>query len=352
VTDADRHQLLISLGLLVGWYLAARGLSYLIGWQLKRAARAMRQLDERLMSALRRPVTYALFLMGAWTTIHRLELPLRALERLDQALFVLGSLMIAVALIRAYDILIGWFSAEAQRTGNGAAAEVGPLLSKLGKLAIALLATIAVLQELGVNVQSLVVSLGIGSLAVGLAAQDTLANMFAGFTLLLDRPFKVGDRIQLATGELGDVETIGIRATRLRTSDETTLIVPNSALTKDRLVNFSQPSRRLTLRIDVAVAFGTDLEQARQVLAEAALAVARLDPDQPPVVVITRFAEHAVQLRLVCWVRDYTEQALAVSEVHEQVYRRLAQAGIEIPFPVHRIIHSGAAPPPVREGVA
>ncbi len=68
--------------------------------------------------------------------------------------------------------------------------------------------------------KSLVVSLGVGSLAVGLAAQDTLANMFAGFTLMLDRPFLIGDRIQLASGEVGDVEAIGIRATRIRTPDD------------------------------------------------------------------------------------------------------------------------------------
>ena len=74
------------------------------------------------------------------------------------------------------------------------------------------------------------VSLGVGSLAVGLAAQDTLANMFAGFTLMLDRPFRVGDRIQLASGEVGDVEAIGMRATRIKTSDETILVVPNSLL--------------------------------------------------------------------------------------------------------------------------
>src|SRR6185295_9657089 len=96
------------------------------------------------------------------------------------------------------------------------AREFTPLFSKVGRVFIALVALTMLLQHFGVNVASLVVSLGVGSLAVGLAAQDTLANMFAGFTILLDQPFRVGDRIQLATGEIGDVQSIGMRSTVMK----------------------------------------------------------------------------------------------------------------------------------------
>ena len=139
----------------------------------------------------------------------------------------------------------------------------------MGKVFIALVAVTVLLQHFGVNVASLVVSLGVGSLAIGLAAQDTLANMFGGFTLMLDRPFRVGDRIQLATGEVGDVEAIGMRATRIRTTDEMLLVVPNSALVKDRVVNYNLPSRALTTNVEVDVAYGSPLDAARSLLAEA-----------------------------------------------------------------------------------
>ena len=107
--------------------------------------------------------------------------------------------------------------------------------------------------------------------AAYLGAQDTLASMFAGFTILLDQPFRVGDRIQLATGETGDVQSIGMRATSIKTGDDTILIVPNSILVKERLVNQSRPTRHLATRVDVGVAFGSDLGKVKEVLRAAAL---------------------------------------------------------------------------------
>jgi MscS family membrane protein len=187
-------------------------------------------------------------------------------------------------------------------------------------------------------VASLVVSLGVGSLAIGLAAQDTLSNMFAGFTLMADRPFRVGDRIRLATGETGDVQEIGMRATLIQTLDETLLVVPNSLLVKDRVVNLSRPSRGLTTRVEIGVAYGSDLSLVRGLLAEAALASEHADRERAPEVLVTRFTDFAVTVMLVFWVRDYTKQGLAVSQVYEEIERRFRERGVEIPLPVRRLI--------------
>jgi small-conductance mechanosensitive channel len=193
------------------------------------------------------------------------------------------------------------------------------------------------LQHFGVNVASLVVSLGVGSLAVGLAAQDTLSNMFAGFAILIDRPFRVGDRIQLATGEMGDVQSIGIRSTVMKTPEETVVVVPNSLLVKERLVNLSRPTRHLVTRVEVAVVFGSDLRKVRQVLTDAVRTSARVDPDREVVVLITRLHESAVNFVVMFWARDYAEQGLARTEVYEAVHDGLTAAGIEVPRPT-RII--------------
>jgi MscS family membrane protein len=343
---------LISIAIVAGSYLAARTLSYLFGKVFSRlAARTASSLDDRLVSALKRPVTYALFLVGAYVAVHRLPLEPRWIHRLDRGLFVGGALLLTLGLSRAYGILLDWYTTESKRAAGGTlAAEFGPLFSKIGKVFITVIAAITVLQHFGVNVASLVVSLGVGSLAVGLAAQDTLSNMFAGFTLMLDRPFRVGDRIQLATGEVGDVETIGMRATRIRTPDDTLLVVPNSLLIKERLVNLSQPSRLITTKVDVAVAYGSDLEQVKRLLTEAALASSRVLPERPPSVLVNRLGEYAISLQVVFWARDYLEQGQARSEVQEEIYRRLKQAGIEIPLPTSRVLHQG--PDPVQEEVS
>lgn len=320
--------------ILLGSIVAARLLSVLFARGLRRAAlKTPSTLDDHLVTALQGPVASAIFLAGAYVALHRLPLGAAWLARLDAVLFVLGVLLLAVALVRSYGILLDWYGRESRAASTSLAVEFGPLFSKVGKAFIGLLAAITVLQHLGVNVASLVVSLGVGSLAVGLAAQDTLSNMFAGFTLMVDRPFRVGDRIQLASGESGDVETIGVRATLIRTADETLLIVPNSLLVKERLVNLSRPTRRLVARVEVGVGYETDLGRARRILSEAALASSYVDPEREPVVHITRFADYSITLALTFWVKDYQDLPLARTDVHEHVHRRLREAGIEMPSP-------------------
>jgi small-conductance mechanosensitive channel len=276
-----------------------------------------------------------------------LPLPPKVDVWLSRLLFAVSVTAATVTFVRAWRLVLFWWSRD-PKDGHERewARDFGPLLTKVGAVLIGLLGLITVLENVGVDVNSLVVSLGVGSLAVGLAAQDTLANMFAGFTLMLDRPFRIGDRIQLASGEVGDVETIGIRATRVKTLDETLLIVPNSVLTKEKVLNLSRPTRALTTRVEVGVAYGSDPDVVKRILRESALGSARIDPEREPVVVLQRFGDFSLNYQLVFWVKDYIEQGLCRSEVQEEIYRRLSEAGIEIPFPVRRVIQE------VRDGTA
>jgi small-conductance mechanosensitive channel len=336
--------LLISAAILVAAWLGARVASFLVGRAVERVTRRTpTTLDDRLQPALRGPFQWALFLGGGYVAIHRLEIQDRWSERLDHLLFALAILVVTFAAVRAWSILIAWYASESTAGAESPLArEFSPLLSKLGKVVILLLAGITALEHFGVNVNSLVVSLGVGSLAVGLAARDTLANLFAGFTLMLDRPFKLGDRIQLASGETGDVVAIGIRATRIRTTDDTILVIPNNVLVNERVVNQSQPGRHLTVRTEVSVAYGSDVGRVKQILTEAALAPEQVDRERGASVVLLRFAESAIVFRVVFFARDYTEAGLALSAVHEEIVRRFAEAGIAIPFPVRRVIQESA----------
>ncbi len=338
------RELLASLAILAGSYAGARALSYLVGRLLERATRrTATDLDDRLLRAAKRPITYLLFLVGARWALVRLDVSASLAARLETGFYVTGLFIMALALMRAWGLLLAWY-AHPPHVAEGLAVEFGPLVSKLGKVFIFLVAAIAIMNRLGINAASLVVSLGVGSLAVGLAAQDTLANMFAGFTLLLDRPFRIGDHIRLASGESGDVQTIGMRATRIKTGDDTILVVPNSVLVKERLVNLSKPSRNLTARVEVGVAYGTDLALAKRVLTEAVLAAPYVEAERAPVTLVTRFGEFAIHMAVVFWAKDYAQLGLAVSAAYEEIDRRFRENAIEIPFPTRTIIHEGAPP--------
>jgi small-conductance mechanosensitive channel len=338
--DPVVRELAVSGAILAGSYLAARLLSALLGRVLGRAAaRTRTTFDDRLVVALKRPVTYLIFLVGVSAAVARSPLPPAWEARLGQVLFALAVLLVSLTLLRAYEIFLDWYATESAAARESVLArEFSPLLGKVGRLAIVLVALITVLQRFHVDVNSLVVSLGVGSLALGLAAQDTLSNLFAGFALMLDRPFRIGDRIRLSTGELGDVTSIGMRATRMKTTDESLLVIPNSVLVKERVFNLSQPTRALTTKAQVAVARGSDLDVVKRLLAEGAAASPRVDDARAPSVLVTRLGEYFVELEVTFWVRDFVEQGQALSDVYEQAYRRLAGAGIEIPLPVRRVL--------------
>ncbi len=338
----------ISVAVLLGSYLAARVVTFLVARAVERIARRTQTtLDDHLAGSLTRPLTWALFLVGAYAAAHRLTLPESTLRWIDSVLFVGGVTLLALALLQTFGLLLHWYVSQPRLAASSAiATEFGPLISKVGKVFIAVVAVTVLLQHFGVNVQSLVVSLGVGSLAIGLAAQDTLANMFGGFTLMLDRPFRVGDRIQLATGEVGDVEAIGMRATRIRTTDEMLLVVPNSALVKDRVINYNLPSRALTTRVEVDVAYGSDLRAALALLTDVARTVPAVDQDREPSGVVKAFGDGSVVLALTFWVRDYVDQGAARSAVLTGIHDRLRAAGIERPLPARRVVGETAAETP------
>jgi len=173
--DPRVRETLVSLAILLGSYLAARLVSFLFAQVLTRAARrTASSLDDRLIAALERPLTYSLFLVGAWAAVHRLPVHPRWVDRSDGVLFLLAAGLVTLAVARAYGIFLSWYTTESRHPrAEGLAKEFGPLFGKVGKVFIAVIGAITILQHFGVDVASLVVSLGVGSLAVGLAAQYT-----------------------------------------------------------------------------------------------------------------------------------------------------------------------------------
>jgi small-conductance mechanosensitive channel len=155
---------------------------------------------------------------------------------------------------------------------------------------------------------------------------------------MLDRPFRIGERIRLASGEVGDVVGIGLRATRIRTVDDNILVVPNAVIVKERVVNQSRPTREMTTRLEVPVAYGSDLARVKAILGEAALASPLVNPDRAPAVVVTRLGDGAIHLQVVFWVLDFAQQAAAASAVNERILELFSAEGVEIPLPARRVV--------------
>jgi small conductance mechanosensitive channel len=194
---------------------------------------------------------------------------------------------------------------------------------------------IAAIGKLGVATASFVAVLGAAGLAVGLALQGSLSNFAAGVLLIIFKPFKIGDFIE-AGGTMGGVEEIGIFTTEMKTPDNKKVIVPNSKITGDNIVNYNVKGTR---RIDIVagVSYSSDLDKVRKVLEEILSEEERFLQDPAATIGVLELADSSVNFAFRPWVKaeDYWDVFFATQE---KIKKRFDAEGIEIPFP-QRDVH-------------
>ena len=217
------------------------------------------------------------------------------------------------------------------------------LVQNVVRLLLLILGTALILQNLGINVTTLVTALGISGLAVALALQDTLGNLFAGMQIIMSRQIRPGDYVALSTGEEGAVTDIQARNTTIRTFPERNrVLVPNSILASTVVTNYSLPHRRLFITLPIGVAYDSDLEKVEAVTVDVARTVlSEVEgglTDEEPFVRFEEFSDFSINFLLRVPVRTFTDQFLVRHELVKRIHKRYGAEGIEIPFPI-RTVH-------------
>jgi small-conductance mechanosensitive channel len=207
----------------------------------------------------------------------------------------------------------------------------------------AILAIIIILENLGISLTAVWTTLGVGSIAVALALQETLSNLFAGFYLLADRPVSPGDYIKLDSGQEGYVVRIGWRSTTMRTQSNNIVFVPNSTMAKAVIINYSLPELRVSVSIPVHVSYGSDPSLVEKVLldvsreaAQEGLAGLLLNPP-PSVCLNPGFGDSSLDFSLNLNVQRFEDQIPVQSELRKRILARFAKEGIAIPFPTRTV---------------
>jgi small-conductance mechanosensitive channel len=301
-------------------------------WAARRADREASGLSERGLNQLgrvRRDTVALCVFIGANLAIQIAPLPQRLDELLAGITYVLGALVCARLVIHGAALLLTTSVAHVGgQERSRLEREYVPLAQKVITLAVALIAAVVVAKHFGKDVSSLVAALGVGSLAIGLAAQQTLGNMFAGFVLLVDRPFRPGDRIKLATGEVGEVRDIGVRSTSILMLDGNRLVVPNTELANSRVVNIALVVSHVEVK--VLVAYGNDIDRVAQLLTEAAGEVPSL---RNLTVRVGHLGERAVELFICFDCATPGEAYIAEERVRRQALKRLGDSKVALPPP-------------------
>ena len=212
----------------------------------------------------------------------------------------------------------------------------------VGRLVIYIVGFLILLQMLGISITPILTALGVGGLAVALALQDTLANLFAGVHLLASRKIRIGDYVKLDSSEEGYVTDINWRNTSIRQLPNNMIIVPNAKMASAIVTNFWQPQNEMSILIDVGVDYSSDLDHVEAVTKEVITEVMRTVPggvaDFDPVVRFNRFAEWSINFTAILRAQEYADQFLIKHEFVKRLRARYQAEGINIPFPVVRVL--------------
>jgi small-conductance mechanosensitive channel len=200
---------------------------------------------------------------------------------------------------------------------------------------------LVVLQTLGISIAPMLTALGVGGLAVALALQDTLANLFAGIHILASKTVQPGDYIRLSSGEEGYVEDINWRQTTVSDLSNNLIVIPNGQLAKTNMTNFMRPEQRLTITVQVGVAYDSDLELVERVTSEVVTEVMTeitgAVPEHEPAVRFHTFGDSRIGFMVILGVGEFSDQYRIKHEFIKRLHRRYRDEGIRIPAPARTV---------------
>jgi small-conductance mechanosensitive channel len=324
-----------------GWIVAA-GLFGLLSRSLlfrqarRLSAKTATRLDDVVLAAAD-PHWPWWFVIGALVPAAQV-LPLSVEGRALVQRFAMVAFVLSLSLVASRAVTL-WFEPQEAEAAPRARPTLLRAMARIGVLAAGAL---LVLDNLGLEITPLLTALGVGSLAVALALQPTLSNLFAGMHLSMARPIRVGDFVELENGTQGVVEDISWRTTSLRQPANNIVMVPNAKLADMVLKNYGMPNQRQSAFLVVGVAYDSDLDAvqraALEVAREAQRTVPGAVPDFEPIARFRGFGDSAIELLVIVQAESFGEQFTLLSELVKRLHARFAADGIEIPFP-QRVVH-------------
>jgi small-conductance mechanosensitive channel len=328
------------------WPVVTFAVTFVIGWVVRRLVfRALRAWTDRTQS---RP---GLILAGAlhgpmliWALIVAVHLGLQASELPDRvtaigakALLVLWIVSLTIMCVRLAGNMVRYYGDQVP-----GALPVTTLTETLAELAVVVLGILLLLSALDFRITPILTALGVGGLAVALALQDTLSNLFSGFYVAVARQIRIADYIKLSSGEEGYVSDIGWRSTTIRALSNNYILIPNAKLAQAIVTNFHMPEKRMGSSFAVTVSYDADPERVEAILLEVVRRglneVPGMEAEPAPNIAFEPgFAESGLGFTVNYQVAEFAAQAGVRSELRRRVFRRLREEGIEIPYPARSV---------------
>ncbi len=346
----DPFRLLVPLALLLAAVLGGlvvRGIVFrgVRGW----ARHTDSHLDVLIVGSLRGPIVLWSLILGIHLATQYSEIPRADITYIPRTLAVLWILSLTMAMGRLVGSAVRFYGSRV--TG---AQSVTSLTEKLAQLAVILLGFAWLLRVFNVSLTPILTTLGVGGLAVALALQDTLSNLFAGFYVSISGLIHIGDYIRLNSGEEGYVADINWRCTMLRGSTNNLIVVPNSKLGQAIYTNYNLPDAHLGASVSFSVGYDSDVDRVQTVLLDETLAATRelkglLADPAPNVLFSPGPGDSSLAFQVNYSVDNFAGQYLVQSELRKRLFKRLKAENITMPFPTRTILleqKNSASPAP------
>ncbi|MEM9861410.1 MAG: mechanosensitive ion channel family protein [Myxococcota bacterium] len=301
------------------------------------AKRTQTDADDRALEVLRSPVVVTVLFVGLNVAATALQLEERPRFYIAASLKTVGIIVWTRALLKLTGILLAIVGRRA-KTSALIQPRTVPVFEIFGKVIVSSLAVYFVFLAWRIDLTAWLASAGIAGIAVGFAAKDTLANLFSGLFIVADAPYKVGDVINLDSGLRGRVLSIGLRSTRLLTMDDLEITVPNALIAGGMIVNeMGGPSIAQRVGVTVDAAYGSDIDHVHETLQAVVGKIENVRSSPKPQVLFTAFGASGLTHLLYVWIDDALLKEKVLHQMHTEVYKAFADAGIEIPYSKHDV---------------
>ena len=320
--------------------LSVVGMTLLFGFAIRNSVfRVLRQwatgsaskFDEVVLDAVRGPFMIWVLMLALHLGVQSSRLPLRAQSIAAQTLLVLFTLSMTLVCSRLAGAFVRFYVGS-----------LTSLVENLTRIAILLVGAIIILDTLGISVLPILTALGVGGIAIALALQDTLSNLFSGFYVSLTGQVRIGDYIKLDSGEEGYISDISWRSTSIRSLQNNVIIIPNAKLAKATITNYDLPEQAMGVSVAVSVSYNCDPQLVEKILLdEVKKAVGQvpglLAEPAPYVRFAPGFGPSSLDLTLNCYVQKFADQFLVQHEMRKRIFTRFCEEQIEIPFPTRTV---------------
>jgi small-conductance mechanosensitive channel len=292
--------------------------------------------DEIFINALRGTTTVLFLVASVYLALENTELKPHLLNLIHKVLLVLIIFFVTVVLSK---ISVGFVNVYSRRVGGAFTST--SIFTNITRILVFIIGILIILQYLGISTVHILTVLGVGGLAVALALQETLSNLFAGIQVLASGQLKPGHYLRLTSGEEGHITDITWRYTTIISLQNNTIIIPNSKLASAIVTDFNIPGEVISTSIEVGVSYDSDLEKvekvttdvAREVLEEIGVGV----PEFEPSITYKKFADSSITFDVDFHVKKFVDQYTVKHEFIKKLHRRYREEGIDIPFPVRTV---------------